>query len=936
MTQAKNKPKEKTGHDTTKKAKTKKKTEPQGGPAADSQQFGALTQMILANKENVEGLGGTSATGRPQRTIRSTLDRLTRNSEEITNNPPPKKVTNMPEDEPENGQAPQGKKKRKIPSNEGPLPPDPPLRGKPSAHEETDASEPDEIPLKKRKLQRGDDKHKSGSSPVREQDISSKASSTFVDTSKVWISSKVCVSSWTACVPSWTACVPSWTVHVLSCEISIPTQKHDLTVHPQEDVNMSDASTDRENDEAADSDQDGQDLEDADDQDFSEVPHVKPARKKKVSLPESSDEEMEDNLEDEGDNRKRDGDNDRGRGDNDHGRDNDKPARKTKVFLPESSDEEIQDNLEDEDDNRKRDGDNDRGRGDNDRRDNDRRRGEKDDRGRGDNDRRHGEKDDRERGDNDRGRGEKDDRGRGDNDRGRGEKDDRGRGEKDDRGRGDNDRRRGDKDRQRDKDHGTGRKQGSGGGGRVKAVKGGGGSHKGSDKAQSQYRSERQTQEGKVATSSTPLSTNCSSAKQGSFDVLDKHRSGNKAKKPPSVHRLAETKKKQEGKDSGEDDEADEDSDGEGANASKDRKRRTARDGGPSATQEGFYPPEWLKIIGRAKDSTFVHLLDKDLFPDKDTCLRHIRGELCEEIIYREKEIKELRLEVVLPQKYWEDHSDDMAELVWAFVSTFRSRCYDCARDIVTGVYSAQMSLELEEADDPERGFSQDEYRQKSEVKVKALLNKLAFMHDCKSDGTRTDFGSRGILLLGEFILTMGKRPLCELYPDTFREWSTHFVVALSILLRCAITEYETGIYAKKEFTKKANQPYYLKGLVLCDKLQNLPVRWERSRKQWNTWARQIRLRHPTTNEVQPAKDDEMDLAESEEEAEVDEARVEVNAAGPANYGHYTKTTGQLQTLHQNYRPTTGATQKLQANYRRYTETTHQLHANYTPTTRAT
>ncbi|KAF8188310.1 hypothetical protein K438DRAFT_1972508 [Mycena galopus ATCC 62051] len=911
MTQAKNKPKEKTGHDTTKKAKTKKKTEPQGGPAADSQQFGALTQMILANKENVEGLGGTSATGRPQRTIRSTLDRLTRNSEEITNNPPPKKVTNMPEDEPENGQAPQGKKKRKIPSNEGPLPPDPPLRGKPGV-----------------------------------------ALCPLVDVEGLDLVQglRLVVDGLRPLVDGLRPLVDGLRPLVdgpcpLSRPISIFGAKQ-----PQEDVNMSDASTDRENDEAADSDQDGQDLEDADDQDFSEVPHVKPARKKKVSLPESSDEEMEDNLEDEGDNRKRDGDNDRGRGDNDHGRDNDKPARKTKVFLPESSDEEIQDNLEDEDDNRKRDGDNDRGRGDNDRRDNDRRRGEKDDRGRGDNDRRHGEKDDRERGDNgrgrgdndrgrgdnDRGRGEKDDRGRGDNDRGCGEKDDRGRGEKDDRGRGDNDRRRGDKDRQRDKDHGTGRKQGSGGGGRVKAVKGGGGSHKGSDKAQSQYRSERQTQEGKVATSSTPLSTNCSSAKQGSFDVLDKHRSGNKAKKLPSVHRLAETKKKQEGKDSGEDDEADEDSDGEGANASKDRKRRTARDGGPSATQEGFYPPEWLKIIGRAKDSTFVHLLDKDLFPDKDTCLRHIRGELCEEIIYREKEIKELRLEVVLPQKYWEDHSDDMAELVWAFVSTFRSRCYNCARDIVTGVYSAQMSLELEEADDPERGFSQDEYRQKSEVKVKALLNKSAFMHDCKSDGTRTDFGSRGILLLGEFILTMGKRPLCELYPDTFREWSTHFVVALSILLRCAITEYETGIYAKKEFTKKANQPYYLKGLVLCDKLQNLPVRWERSRKQWNTWARQIRLRHPTTNEVQPAKDDEMDLAESEEEAEVDEARVEVNAAGPANYGHYTKTTGQLQTLHQNYRPTTGATQKLQANYRRYTETTHQLHANYTPTTRAT
>ncbi|KAF8198900.1 hypothetical protein K438DRAFT_1759538 [Mycena galopus ATCC 62051] len=85
----------------------------------------------------------------------------------------------------------------------------------------------------------------------------------------------------------------------------------------------------------------------------------------------------------------------------------------------------------------------------------------------------------------------------------------------------------------------------------------------------------------------------------------------------------------------------------------------------------------------------------------------------------------------------------------------------------------------------------------------------------------------------------------------------------------------------KKEFTKKANKPYYLKGLVLCDKLQNLPVRWEHSRQQWNNWARKIHLRHPTTNKVQPAKDDEMDLAESEEEAEVDAARVEVNVAGP-------------------------------------------------------
>ncbi|KAF8202033.1 hypothetical protein K438DRAFT_1965483 [Mycena galopus ATCC 62051] len=885
------KKKEKAGHE-AKKHRTNKQTEPHGGPAASTK---SLTEMILANKENVEGLGGTVASGRPKRATKSTYDR------------------NMPEDEPENQQAPQGKKKRKIPTNEGPLPPDPPLRSKPSAHQETDASDDDEIPLKKRKIEQGNNKPK----PVSEQDdISHKVSflalcllvdglhrvegldrvqglRLLVDGLRLLVDSLRPLVDNPDCVQGL---LP---VSMFDSPIKAPPSIFGAKP-AQEDVNMSDASTgNREKDEAADSDQDGQDLCDdydanQDDLDFSDVPRVKPA-KKKVLLLESSEEEMEDDLE-EDHQHKRDGDKDRGRGNDGRG-DN-------------TNDRGRGDNDHERVDNDRRRGDKDRGRSDNDRSDKDRGRGDNN-RGRGDNDRgRSNNTNDRGRGDNDhervdkdRGRGDKDrgrsdndrgdnDRGCGDNDRGCGDKDrgcgdkDRGRSDKDRGGRSDKDRGgHSDKDRggrsDKDKDRGhdkerpsngrgdtDGHRSGSRGG--VKGHGGGGQPRKGSDKAQSQYQSDRRAQEGKVVISSTPLSTNCSSAEQGSYDVSNKHHSGNRAKKAPSVHRLIKTKKKQDGRDSGEDvgeadDEGDEYSDGEGANTSKDRKRRSAREGGPSPTQEGFYPSEWLKIVGQTKDSLFLHLLDKDLFPDKETGLKHIRAELCEEIMYREKEIQEAL--------YWEDHSDDMVELIWEFVATFRSRCYRRSRDVVNTLFSSEISPKFEEADDPERGFSQEEYRMKTEEKVAALLNKSSFLHVVDEDGNKIDFGSRGIWLLGETVLTMGKRPLLEIYPDTFREWSTNFIVALSVLLPCALSEYETGHYVKKEFTRSANKPYYIKGLSLCEKLQNRPVRWQRSLKQSNTWALRLRLRHPTKTEVQAANDNEMDLGTDSEREDKREAQ---------------------------------------------------------------
>ncbi|KAJ7465343.1 hypothetical protein B0H11DRAFT_1922155 [Mycena galericulata] len=324
------------------------------------------------------------------------------------------------------------------------------------------------------------------------------------------------------------------------------------------------------------------------------------------------------------------------------------------------------------------------------------------------------------------------------------------------------------------------------------------------------------------------------SSKSNTYDVLDHHRSRNRPTRPPNNQDLSRYRQKQQGADGededqddeeAEDDEDDEDDEGGRGHGRKTRTKTV----GPTSQQEGFYPKAWRKVFALTKDRIYIHLLNTDLWPDREReslFNPKLLTFLQKSIDYAERK---LGLDLSAEGDFYPEYQDDMVELLWAFVATFRSKCKGQARDIVQTYFQEEIWPSREQYPDIKR------YQQKVASNVKALLEGSSFHKNGKDKSGRTNnFMNPAMGALAFRILFSGKRPLGR--SEDFKEYKPNFIMALVTFLRSGIDEFKSGKAGKASFYEAEYGPVYRNGLKKFDDLKRDDYHWKKTSDTWDEW----------------------------------------------------------------------------------------------------
>ncbi|KAJ6461667.1 hypothetical protein C8R45DRAFT_1178797 [Mycena sanguinolenta] len=354
---------------------------------------------------------------------------------------------------------------------------------------------------------------------------------------------------------------------------------------------------------------------------------------------------------------------------------------------------------------------------------------------------------------------------------------------------------------------------------------------------------------------------------EGAQLVLDKHHSKNKPALPPSGKHLQDCRQQQQQvmrtpTDSEEDD--DEDSGGENSNqedsdeesdsgdsGKKKRKTRSRNAGEPSPTQEAFYPRPWKKVLAAIKPAIAKYLLIVHFFPDQEVFLRIIEQYIEEAIYLYEQQVD------ALDRYYFKHHEEDMMKLLWGFLSTFRGRCKDIAKEVVIRWFTKRIYPDEDEFGE---SFSQDKYVEKTMENVKTLLHRGQFLED--------GLDEQAIFILKRFlfaVLTMGSRPLFkefedELLPPVGEYYHPNIVAAMTVLLRSAIEEYSSGTPVNIPFKHKTYLPVYARALENMFDLQKNTYHFIKTTGRWIEWVKRTRAKRVGLQQTWIAGEDVMAL----------------------------------------------------------------------------
>ncbi|KAF8176099.1 hypothetical protein K438DRAFT_1939424 [Mycena galopus ATCC 62051] len=247
--------------------------------------------------------------------------------------------------------------------------------------------------------------------------------------------------------------------------------------------------------------------------------------------------------------------------------------------------------------------------------------------------------------------------------------------------------------------------------------------------------------------------------------------------------------------------------------------------------QEGFYPASWKKVFARAKDLVYIYLLLQNLFPERDEFKSvQISGFLHDAMLYVVD-----KLGIPLEKKYKKHltNSDDMVELIWNFVATFRNRCKELAREILKTEYRAAIFP------DQAQYRGRDEWTEKVKSNVEKLLDGSTYHeHGVDAQGRPNNLMHPAFERLAQSILSMGRRPLGQEFPEEFQKYRPKFIIAIMIFFRQTLEEWRTGVFVTGQLREAYYQGYYLRGLELLDELETYPDLWDKTNDEWDCWAR--------------------------------------------------------------------------------------------------
>ncbi|KAF8197184.1 hypothetical protein K438DRAFT_1759981 [Mycena galopus ATCC 62051] len=206
--------------------------------------------------------------------------------------------------------------------------------------------------------------------------------------------------------------------------------------------------------------------------------------------------------------------------------------------------------------------------------------------------------------------------------------------------------------------------------------------------------------------------------------------------------------------------ESDSDSDSGNNDNDEDAQKKRKRSSGKVCTnprQEGFYPASWKKVFARAKDLVYIYLLLHNLFPEWDEFKSvQISSFLHDAMLYVDT------LGIPLEKKYKKHltKSDDMVEL-----------------DIVKTEYRAIFP-------DQAQFRGRDEWIEKVKSNVEKLLEGSSYHeHGVDAQGQGNNLMHPAFERLAQSILSMGRRPLGQEFPEEFQKYRPKFIIAIMIFV---------------------------------------------------------------------------------------------------------------------------------------------------------
>ncbi|KAF8206021.1 hypothetical protein K438DRAFT_1756751 [Mycena galopus ATCC 62051] len=127
-----------------------------------------------------------------------------------------------------------------------------------------------------------------------------------------------------------------------------------------------------------------------------------------------------------------------------------------------------------------------------------------------------------------------------------------------------------------------------------------------------------------------------------------------------------------------------------------------------------------------------------------------------------------------------------MVELIWNFLATFRNRCRERAREIV-------------KTECRDIFPDQAQFRGRDDWIEKGNVDNL--MHPV-------------FARLAQTILSMGRRPLGQEFPEEFRKYRPKFITSIMIFFR-SIEEWRTGVFVSGQLREAYYQGYYIRGFLV-------------------------------------------------------------------------------------------------------------------------
>ncbi|KAJ7792562.1 hypothetical protein B0H14DRAFT_3499043 [Mycena olivaceomarginata] len=333
-----------------------------------------------------------------------------------------------------------------------------------------------------------------------------------------------------------------------------------------------------------------------------------------------------------------------------------------------------------------------------------------------------------------------------------------------------------------------------------------------------------------------------------SEDVLARHRQANKAVKAPNPKNLEDFRRKQQASDGGNTQQVAEDSDdsddrddsdnGEEEDQDvdgKERKTRTAQ--ALTSAKERFFSKDWRKVIRRTKDMTLIALIISDLFPGeefKDTDLPKL---LTDAIAHFEN-----TTDMELSPDIYRKHKENILDILWNNISTFRTRIKDKAEAIVKLHYAPDIIAKP----DFERDCGQAEAEAEAEYNVKALVDRGLYHHSGKDANARlnrtNNFMAPALEALCREVLEMTPNCLIQNYPDEFNgAYPLQFIAAMCTYLVFHIKRYSTGTLVERRFTEDEQRAEYDGKVELLKTMEkNEPYHWNKSRAEWAKWSEKV------------------------------------------------------------------------------------------------